>query len=94
MGVDSIIQADTDYCYVCGRYGTEVHHCIYGNANRRLADKYKLLVGLCYAHHRGKYGVHNGNKELDIMLKQEAQRRFEEKYPHIDFLATFGRNYL
>lgn len=90
----SVLQEDTSYCFVCGRYGTEIHHVLYGSANRRLADKYKLVVGLCYAHHRGNNGVHGGNKELDIMLKQLAQRRFIEEYPHIDFLAVFGRNYL
>lgn len=90
----SIIQDDTDYCFVCGRYGTEIHHCLYGNANRQLADKYGLVVGLCYNHHRGKQGVHNGNKELDMYLKQTAQRRFQEVYTESDFLTVFGKNYL
>ena len=90
----SVLQEDTSYCFVCGRYGTEIHHCIYGSANRRLADKYKLVVGLCYAHHRGNNGVHGGNKELDIMLKQLAQMRFIEEYKDSDFIAIFGRNYL
>ena len=87
------MQDDTDYCIECGRGGTEIHHCIYGNANRKLSDKYGLVVGLCYNHHRGKYGVHNGNKELDERLKKMAQRRFMEVYEE-DFLAVFGRNYL
>lgn len=94
MGAVSIIQADTDYCFICGRYGTELHHCIYGSANRKLADKYKLVVGLCQPHHRGNNGVHGGNKELDIFLKQTAQTKFNEFYSDLDFLAVFGRNYL
>lgn len=89
----SILQEDTDYCIYCGRYGTEIHHVLYGTANRRLADKYKLVVGLCYTHHRGNQGVHGGNKELDLKLKELAQRRFEEEYPLEDFLAVFGRKY-
>ena len=91
----SILQDDTDYCIVCGRYGTEIHHCIYGSANRKLSDRYKLVVGLCYYHHRAsKTGVHGGNKELDLELKRMAQKRFNEVYPQDDFLAVFGRNYL
>jgi hypothetical protein len=39
-------------------------------------------------------GVHHGNKELDMKLKRMAQRRFEEVYPELSFLAVFGRNYL
>ena len=94
MGAVSIIQADTDYCFICGRYGTEIHHCLYGSANRKLADKYKLVVGLCQPHHRGNNGVHGGNKELDLFLKQTAQTKFNEFYSDLDFSAVFGRNYL
>lgn len=82
------------YCYVCGRYGTEIHHVFYGVGNRKLSTKYKLLVGLCYDHHRGNVGVHGGNRELDMELKRMAQRRFNEVYAESDFLAVFGRNYL
>ena len=89
----SILQEDTDYCFICGRYGTEIHHCIYGNANRKLSDKYGLIVGLCYNHHRGNKGVHF-NRKLDMELKQMAQRRFMETYPDKDFMAIFGKNYL
>ena len=89
----SILQENTEYCFVCGRYGTEIHHVFFGSANRKLAEKYNCVIGLCYAHHRGNKGVHF-NKELDLMLKQYAQRRFEEEYPQEHFLAIFGRNYL
>ena len=93
MTYRSNLQEDTDYCFICGRYGTEIHHVFFGTANRKLSDKYKLVVGLCYDHHRGNNGVHF-NKELDTELKQMAQRRFMEVYPEKDFLAIFGKNYL
>lgn len=89
----SIIQADTDYCFVCGRYGTEIHHVFFGNPNRKLSDKYGLVIGLCYEHHRGNSGVHH-NRELDLKMKRMAQKVFEQTYPERDFLAVFGRNYL
>lgn len=88
----SIVQADTDYCYICGRYGTEKHH-IFGASNRKWSTKYGLIVGLCYNHHRGNNGVHF-NKELNMKLKQEGQRAFMEHYPQDDFLAVFGKNFL
>ncbi len=90
----SILQEDTDYCFECGRYGTEVHHVFYGTANRKQSDQYGLVVGLCYNHHRGKQGVHNGNRELDMKLKRYAQRRFQELHTQDEFLAVFGKNYL
>lgn len=89
----SIIQEDTDYCFVCGRYGTEIHHVMFGTANRKLSDKYGLVIGLCYEHHRGRTGVHQ-NRELDLTMKRVAQREFIKTYQNEDFLAVFGRNYL
>lgn len=94
MGHCSIIQEDTNYCYICGRYGTEVHHVFYGVGNRKLSDKYGLVVGLCYNHHRGQDGVHNGNRELDVYLKQTAQKLFISKYSESEYFALFGKNYL
>ena len=89
----SIIQEDTDYCFVCGRYGTEIHHILFGTANRKLSDKYGLVIGLCCEHHRGRTGVHQ-NRELDLTMKRVAQREFIKTYQNEDFLAVFGRNYL
>lgn len=94
MTYHSNLQQDTDYCFICGRYGTEIHHVFYGTANRKLSDKYGMVIGLCYNHHTGQMGVHHGNKELDLKVKRMAQRRFEEVYPELSFLAVFGRNYL
>ncbi len=90
----SIITDDMEHCFICGRSPVETHHICYGSANRKLADKYKLVVGLCQPHHRGNNGVHGGNKELDLFLKQTAQTKFNEIYSDLDFLAVFGRNYL
>lgn len=88
----SILQEDTDYCFICGRYGTEIHH-VFGASNRKWSTKFGLVIGLCYNHHRGNSGVHF-NRELDLRVKRMAQERFIEAYPETDFLAVFGRNYL
>lgn len=90
----SIIQEDTSICIECGAPYAQRHHILYGTANRNLSEKYGLTCGLCYNHHTGQMGVHHGNKELDLKLKRMAQRRFEEVYPELSFLAVFGRNYL
>jgi hypothetical protein len=90
----SILQEDTSICIVCGKPYAQRHHIMYGTANRNLSEKYGLTCGLCYNHHTGQMGVHNGNRELDMKLKRMAQERFIEAYPELDFLAIFGRNYL
>ena len=90
----SIMQEDKDICYLCKGRATEEHHCIYGTANRKLSEKYGLKIYLCpYCHRISKLAVHK-NYFTDIKLKQEAQHRFNEVYPNLNFLQIFGKNYL
>ena len=70
---------------------------IFGTANRKLADQDGLTVYLCYEHHEGNNGVHSKNgHELDLELKQLAQKRWMEYYDKTedDFLQRYGRSYL
>lgn len=97
MNNRSIITDRLDRCLICGSYqNIEVHHCIHGVANRKIADKYKLVVGLCYAHHRGTNGVHGKNgAKLDLELKKLAQKNFEYQVgTREEFIQTFGKSYL
>lgn len=93
----SIITDRLERCLVCGSYRSiEMHHCIHGTGKRKLADKYNLIVPLCYAHHRGHNGVHGKNGSiLDLKLKQQAQKAWEYKYgTREDFIEVFGKSYL
>lgn len=90
----SIIQHEKQ-CLVCGSYLVEEHHIFKGVANRKNSEKYGLKVYLCPRHHRGDYGVHGKNGHiLDMKLKKLGQKAFQYKYPDLDFLSIFGRNYL
>lgn len=92
----SAIVESLDFCFVCGTMkNVEVHHCIHGTSGRKLATKYHLVVGLCSEHHRGTYGVHGKyGHDLDETLKRVAQRTFEEKHSHEEWMQIFGKNYL
>ena len=91
----SIITKDMKRCYVCGTpFNIHIHHCIYGTGKRKLSDKYGLIIPLCARHHNlSNEGVHF-NKTLDNEIKKEAQKKFKEVYPELDFLKIFGKNYL
>ena len=40
-------------------------------------------------------GIHNGNMELDIKLKQDCQRAYEaEGHTRAEFIKLIGNNYL
>lgn len=82
-------------CYVCGTtYGLHEHHCFYGSSNRKQSEKHGLKVWLCgIDHNLSNKGVHF-NKELDIELKQLAQRKFEETHTRQEFMQIFGKNWL
>lgn len=78
-------------------------HHVFGGPNRKHSEKYGLWVKICMCrcHRTGEYGgplsIHNNpNKEggKDLMLKRLAQRTFEEKYSHEEFMRIFGKNYL
>ena len=90
----SIMQAETDRCYLCGsRRNLETHHVLGGIANRRLSTRYGLTVRLCQRCHTGNRGAQY-EKDLNILLKQEAQRRFEAIHGHEKWMETFRKNYL
>lgn len=90
----SIIQNEKE-CYICKTvYGLHCHHIFFGTGNRQVSEKNGLKVWLCGRHHNlSKEGVHF-NRELDIKLKQIAQKKFEETHTREEFLKLVGRNYL
>jgi hypothetical protein len=97
----SLLTDDLEHCYVCGSsVNINLHEIYYGSLYREQSKNYGLVVPLCGVFsegecHEGTYGVHGSKgRALDLRLKQEGQRAFESHYPHLDFLAIFGKNYL
>ena len=91
----SIITDETDICFICRQRGViHFHHIIYGSSNRDNSEKYGLKVPLCLSCHEGNNGVHH-NDELDLSLKQEAQRAFEANVPQsaIDEYKLYSTKY-
>lgn len=93
--MDSIIQKEKE-CFVChSQRFLELHHCMHGTANRKIADRLGLVIWLCPYCHRGKSGVHQ-NADLDMMIKKIAEQAYLDYY-HAnidDWIRQFGKNYL
>lgn len=92
----SIIQPDfNERCYFCNqRYGLHKHEVFFGTADRKKSIEWGMVVSLCPNHHNmSSDGVHF-NRQMDLTLKRDAQRIFEEKYGHEKFMEVFHRNYL
>lgn len=91
--VESILTNDMCSCMECGRTDWIEKHHVFGGANRKWSQKYKLIVPLChYCHNEPPTGIHF-NKEMAAWYHEFAQRRFEEEYPDLIFQNIFGRNY-
>lgn len=87
---------DTKECYVThSPYRLAKHHC-YGGGRRHISEEWGCWVWLrADFHNLADYGVHGKNgHELDLRLKRECQKRFEELHGHEKFMEVFKKNYL
>lgn len=93
---DSILQNEK-VCYITGRTDNlHKHHIYFGNPNRKISEKNGFWVYLTgELHNQSNEGVHciNG-KALDLRLKQDCQRKFEETHSRKEFMELIGMNYL
>lgn len=95
MAKKSIITDNMEQCYICGSPYVNIHHVFFGTANRKMSDKYKLVVPLCVKHHTGSLDSVHRNRELDLNLKRIAQETFEaKKGSREDFIRIFGKSWL
>lgn len=92
----SIVQPDADppRCYLTGRRDDlERHHIMAGTANRKLSEAYGLWVWLTHDAHTGPDGAQY-NRQLDLILKRDAQRAFTAIYGRQMWMRLFRKNYL
>ena len=104
----SIMQSRKE-CYLCrkdsealGYYGDltdkglDKHHIMYGIGSRKLSEHWGVWCWLCKKHHNedhGLFAVHY-NRELDRILRRDAERTFLREHSFDDWMRVFGKNYL
>ena len=93
----SIIQSKKE-CFICKvNYGVSTtnelheHHIFEDTAS----EKYCLNIWLCHRHPttNPRYSVRY-QKQLDLELKQLAQKKFEETHSRKEFIEHFIKSYL
>ncbi len=88
------IMSNEKRCYVCGsQISLHRHHIYAGRANRKNSEEHGCWCWLCIDHHIGYNGVHN-NSKLDIRLKKECQKIFEQEHTREEFRQIFGKSYI
>lgn len=91
----SILTDDLEHCIICGSYPVNKHEIFFGTGKRQLSMKYGLVIPLCLEYHHNQIaqkGIHF-DKDLCDYWHIKGQTAFEEKYPDLDFLKIFGKNY-
>ena len=91
-----------NYCIICGKPRTDMHHCLKGLKHRQLATEDGLLLPLCKEHHEGNMSVHN-KKELNVLCeiigqlayeKKKCSEGYSEEAARDSFRLRYGKSYL
>lgn len=91
----SILQSKKE-CYLTGStYNLHRHH-IYAGSRRQISEREGFWVWLTgYYHNQSNEGVHGKNGHaLDLKLKQDCQRKYEETHSREEWMAIMHKNYL
>ena len=86
--LESIFTDDVNHCMFTGSCDVERHHIFHHTHNERmLSEEYRFIAPL-------RRDLHQNGK-LDIYLKQQCQRYYEEHYgTREEFRQDFHKNYL
>lgn len=84
----SLFTSDLEHCIICGKSKDHFHEVFFG-ANRLNSIKYGIVIPVCFEHH----SMIHKNKQLQNIWHIKGQEAFEKRYPDLDFLEIFGRNY-
>ena len=91
-------------CWLCGRNGAKDpldRHHIFPGKNRKLSEKYGLVVWLCHSRchlgygPEGRYAAHkNADTRAALSRWGQLKAMAENQWSEEDFIHEFGRNYL
>ena len=88
--------SDERECWLCHSPEVHKHHVYPGNGRRQISEREGCWLYLCPAHHNmGEFGVHF-DRQLDLAIRQECQRRWMESNEATadEFREIFGCSYL
>lgn len=97
----SIMHQKDGTCYLCAllngdyRYHTQLEeHHVFKGYLRDASEANGLKVYLCPMHHQNSPEAVHSNTTYSLMLKEDAQRAYEEDHSHDEWMAMIGKNYI
>ena len=84
----SLFTDNLDKCYFCSNKKNDIHE-IFSGRNRLNSMKYGLCIPLC----RMCHSRYQNDKQFNDYWHKKGQLKFEEKYPDLEFIKIFYKNY-
>ena len=84
------------YCAICDQPNAEIHHLVFGVANRRLADEDGLVMPVCRNHHEFFHNNARVSKIIGQLMfeRDRCAEGIEPDKAREIFRARYGRSYL
>ncbi len=93
--MQSIMQ-DKKECYLtCRTDNLHKHHIFFGTANRKVSEDNGFWIWLTGEWHNqdSRKDIHS-NMQLDLRVRMQCQRKYEETHSRQEFRKLIGKNYL
>lgn len=83
-------------CLICNKAGAEVHHLVFGTANRKLSDEDKLCVPLCREHHEFMHKNAKISRIIGQLMyeRDKCAEGMSVEEARINFRNRYGKSYL
>lgn len=78
-----------DYCLLCGKPSTDIHHCLSGS-DRKHADEDGIYISLCRDCHSF---IHKHPQAL-VMSKIIGQLAYEREHTREEYLSRYRHSYI
>ena len=97
----SIMDTKPGTCYICGSQTETIRHEIFFGPNRGVSKRNGLWINICpvprcheWVHTHLNVNVDGELIDLDLHLKRECQKKYEETHTRDEWMSLMGRNYL
>ncbi len=89
----------TQFCALCGRPKTDLHHCIFNTSNRKKCDEDAILLPLCRnchdkIHHDASFGYMSKILGQTLWELNTVASEEEIKDARAKFTSRYGKSYL
>lgn len=85
-----------EYCSICGKPKEDIHHLVFGTANRKLSDEDKLCIPLCREHHEFMHKNATISRIIGQLMyeRNKCAEGYSIEAARESFRLRYGKSYL